>query len=163
MNVTKEQYRQFLKAYKKAYYVEISMRTTQEISPISWGAPAIATVKLSWTDEGAKCEYNQEFGARITYAIGEQEDIDAIGNVFYIFNSTASALNYLFNGLCKEGSINFYLEALDTLSKSATKVEITANIDQEKSFYGNVPVHTYVGKNHWSLSTTRRTVMQTVT
>lgn len=156
MTMNKEQYQQFLKAYKKAYYVEISFRTTAEISSRSWSAPATTTVKLSWTADGVKCSYTAQFDGRVTYALGEQEEIDRVGHVGYSFTSTTGALKYLFDGIAKDGNIFFCCEVSNTLSKSAVRIEVTANVDQGKKFYGNVPVDTSVVAYAWSLNVTPR-------
>ena len=146
--MTKEQYAQFLKAYKKARYVEIAFRSTTQLDLQSWSAPAIATVKLSWTDDGVHCEYKADFDARMTYAMG---DIETIGHLGYTSNFAAGYLSYLFQGLCKDGDIFFRCEISDTLSKTTTKIELSANVGAGKQYYSCVPIETLVTVHAWAL------------
>jgi len=149
MKLSKENYASFLKAFKQAYTVKFEITTLGELSLISWSAPAIVTITLSWERDGIKSEYVVECDANLTYAM---DDIESVGKVSYTTSIAASGLSYLFNGLCKDGDITFVCEIADCLHKSATKIELFANVTSGKNYYHNVPVGTIVTSYEWSLT-----------
>jgi len=154
--MTKEQYTQFMKAYAKARFIEITLSTNNEIDKGSWGASATTTIKLTWVKDGIESTYKAEFDGRITYAVGEQESIDNVGHVSYKFVAHKDALLYLFEGLSKTGDICFKCEITDTMRKTATRIEVTANVYNDKKTYYAVPVYSFTTAYAYNLTVTQR-------
>lgn len=154
--MTKEQYTLFMNVYKKARFIEFTLSTDNEIDKGSWSAKATTIVKLTWEKDGIESTYKAVFDGHITYGVGDQQNIDNVGHVSYKFTAHKDALLYLFEGLSKTGDISFRCEITDTMRKTATRIEVTANVYNEKKPYYAVPVYSFTTAYAYNLTVTQR-------